>query len=135
MSLAALDSRFPKKRAVITGGASGLGLAAAELLAARGWNLALLDRDEARLATAARDLASRGSPQCETAVVDTTDEAAVRSAIDAFAGRFGGLDFALNSAGVVVAGDLLETPVADWQWIFASTSWASCTATALKPRT
>jgi len=117
MSLAALDSRFPMKRAVITGGASGLGLAAAGLLAARGWNLALLDRDGTRLAAATRDLASHGSPHCESAVVDTTDEAAVKSAIDGFAGRSGGLDFALNSAGVAVAGGLLETPATDWQWI------------------
>lgn len=102
---------------MITGAASGLGLAAAGLLASRGWNLALLDRDEARLADAVRDLTSLGSPHCDAVAVDTTDETAVKSAIDAFAGRFGGLDVALNSAGVAVAGDLLETPVADWQWI------------------
>jgi NAD(P)-dependent dehydrogenase (short-subunit alcohol dehydrogenase family) len=40
--LARLDARFPLKRAVITGGASGLGLAAAEWLAKRGWRIALL---------------------------------------------------------------------------------------------
>lgn len=117
MSLEVLDTRFPGKRAVITGAASGLGLAAAELLASRGWNLLLLDRDGAGLGAAARDLTSRGSPHCEAARVDTTDEIAVKLAIDAFAGRFGGLDFAFNSAGVAVAGDLLETPVADWHWI------------------
>ncbi len=117
MSLEVLDTRFPGKRAVITGAASGLGFAAAEFLASRGWNLALLDRDEARLAAAARDLTNRGSPYCVAAIVDTTDESSVKTAIDAFAGRFGGLDFALNSAGVAVAGDFLETPVADWQWI------------------
>jgi len=49
--------------------------------------------------------------------VDTTDEAAVRFAVDSFAGRVGGLDLALNSAGVAVAGTLLETPAADWHWI------------------
>ncbi len=56
MSLAALDSRFPKKRAVITGGASGPGFAAAELLASHGWKFALLDRDGSQLTAAARDL-------------------------------------------------------------------------------
>lgn len=117
MSLEALDSRFPRKRAVITGAASGLGPATAELLAARCWNLALLDRDAGRLAGAAENLRARGNTRCEPFVVDTTDEVAVRSAIDAFASRCGGLDFALNSAGVAVAGDLLETPTADWQWI------------------
>lgn len=112
-----LDTRFPRKRAVITGGASGLGLATAEILAARGWRLALLDLDAARLETAAAALRTRGSPLCETLALDTTDEAAVKAAIDGFARRTGGLDFALNSAGVAVAGDLLETPAADWDWI------------------
>lgn len=111
MSLAALDRRFPQRRAVITGGASGLGLAMAELLAARGWKIALLDRDGERL----EQLAGR----FKTYTVDITDERAVAGAIDDFAAAVGGLDFALNSAGVAVAGDLLETTVADWQWILA----------------
>lgn len=117
MSLNALDSRFPNKRAVITGGASGLGLATAQLLAPRGWSLGLLDRDAERLAEAARQLRAKGSPQCVAYVVDTTDEQAVKTAIDAFAAKCGGLDLAMNSAGVAVAGDLLETSAADWKWI------------------
>ncbi len=116
MSLAALDTRFPGKRAVITGGASGLGLAAAEILAARGWRIALIDRDEARLASASEALRAMGSPHCEAFTVDTTDEATVRFAVDSFAARLGGLDLAMNCAGVGVAGGLLETPVSDWQW-------------------
>lgn len=117
MSLAALDTRFPAKRAVITGGASGLGLAAAELLAIRGWRLALLDRDEAGLASASEALRAMGSPHCEAFTVDTTDEAAVRFAVDSFTARLGGLDLAMNCAGVAVGGGLLETPVSDWEWI------------------
>lgn len=117
MSLTALDTRFPGKRAVITGGASGLGLAAAELLAGRGWRLALLDRDEAGLASASEALRAMGSPHCEAFTVDTTEEAAVRFAVDSFASRLGGLDLAMNCAGVAVAGGLLETPDSDWQWI------------------
>lgn len=117
MSLAALDARYPARRAVITGGASGLGLAAAELLAARGWRLALLDRDEPRLGSAAEALRALGSAHCEAFAVDVTDEPAVRFAVDAFAGRAGGLDLALNSAGVAAAGSLAETPLADWRWI------------------
>ena len=60
-----------------------------------------------------------GSPQCDTHIVDTTDEATVTAAINAFAARVGGVDLAMNSAGVAVAGDLLETSSADWQWILA----------------
>jgi NAD(P)-dependent dehydrogenase (short-subunit alcohol dehydrogenase family) len=117
MSLHGLDAKYPAKRAIITGGASGLGLATAELLSARGWRLGLLDRDAGRLAAVAAALRQRGSPLCETYAVDTTDEWAVRAAIDDFAVRCGGLDFAMNSAGVAVAGGLLETPAEDWEWI------------------
>ncbi len=119
MSLAALDMRFPEKRAVITGGASGLGLAAAELLATRHWRIALLDRDEAGLASASEALRAMGSPHCEAFTVDTTDEAVLRFAVDSFAARLGGLDLGMNCAGVAVAGGLLETPISDWQWILA----------------
>jgi len=119
MSLAALDAKFPLKRALITGGASGLGLATAELLAARGWRLGLLDRDATRLSAVAADLRTRGTPLCEIHAVDVTDGAAVKSAVDEFAARCGGLDFAMNSAGVAVAGGIIETPAADWDWIMS----------------
>jgi NAD(P)-dependent dehydrogenase (short-subunit alcohol dehydrogenase family) len=117
MDLALLDSKFPQKRALITGGASGLGLATAELLAMRGWRLCLLDRDTARLSGAAAALRAQGAPLCATHVVDVTDEAEVKFAVDSFAALCGGLDFAMNSAGVAVAGGMLETPAADWDWI------------------
>lgn len=117
MSLDRLDAKYPAKRALITGGASGLGFATAELLAGRGWRLGLLDRDTERLAGAAARLRAKGSPLCEGHAVDTTDETAVRFAIDGFAARCGGLDSAMNSAGVAVAGSMLETPAADWDWI------------------
>ena len=116
--LARLDARFPLRRAVITGGASGLGYAAAEWLARRGWRLALLDRDAARLGEAIRALTDLGAAAVDTHVVDTGDELAVKAAVDAFAHAVGGLDFALNAAGVAVAGSFLETPAEDWEWIF-----------------
>ena len=109
------SARFPARRAVITGGASGLGLAMAGLLAAEGWKLALLDRDEARLAEARQRLA--GAAELRTYALDTGDWEAVRDAVDDFANAHGGLDLALNSAGVAVAGLFLETPIQDWDWI------------------
>lgn len=109
------SARYPGRRAVITGGASGLGFAMAQLLAADGWNLALLDRDAVRLAEARGRLP--GAKNIRTYALDTGDEAAVAAAVDDFAAAHGGLDFALNSAGVAVAGLFLETPVEDWDWI------------------
>jgi len=112
-----LDTRFPFKRAVITGGASGLGYATAEWLARRGWRIALLDRDADRLASSAQLLASSGAAEVSTHIVDTGDEVAVTAAIDQFAAQHEGLDLAFNAAGVAVAGRFLETPPADWEWI------------------
>jgi NAD(P)-dependent dehydrogenase (short-subunit alcohol dehydrogenase family) len=115
--LARLDARFPLKRAVITGGASGLGFAAAGLLARSGWKLALLDRDAPRLGEAVGELTAAGAAEVTTHAVDTGDEHGVRAAVDEFAVRHGGLDFALNAAGVAAAGRFLETPPSDWEWI------------------
>jgi len=112
-----LDVRFPYRRAVITGGASGLGYATAALLAQQGWKLALLDRDAVRLGEAARSLAALGAADVSVHELDTGDEVAVQAAVDLFASRQGGLDLALNAAGVAVAGRFLETPPADWEWI------------------
>lgn len=112
-----LTARFPRRRAVITGGGSGLGLAAARLLAADGWKLALLDCDAARLTAAAQELPGIGAAEVATATVDTRDEAAVRRAIADFAIRHEGLDLALNAAGVAVGGTFMETPATDWEWV------------------
>jgi len=115
--LARLDDRFPERRAVITGGASGLGLAAAGWLARRGWRLCLLDLDAGRLGEAVRTLPALGAAEVSAHVVDIAEAAAVTEAVDAFAGAEGGLDLALNAAGVAVAGAFLDTPVVDWEWI------------------
>lgn len=70
-----------------------------------------------RLADAVLAIKAKGAAHCEGHAADIADEQAVRAAIDDFAARHGGLDFALNSAGVAVAGDLHETSMADWHWI------------------
>ena len=118
-SLARLDARFPSRRALVTGGASGLGLAVAGTLAVRGWHLGLLDLDGGRLQEAAARLAGAGAGSVWTRAVDTRDEPALRAAVDAFAAGRGGLDLAFNSAGVAVAGRFLETPAGDWDWVVA----------------
>ncbi len=85
---------FTNKRVLVTGAASGIGRACAELLAARGARLALLDRDGARLAAVARDLGGRAH------VVDLAESAAVGPAIAAAVSGLDGLDAAINAAGI-----------------------------------
>ena len=111
-----LTAALPGRRAFITGGASGLGLALATRLARDGWTLALLDRDGARLAQAAQALEEAGAAAVSVFVGDVSDEGACTRAVADFATKAGGLDLMVNNAGVAVAGRIEETPVADWRW-------------------
>jgi len=111
-----LNSRFPRKRAFITGAGSGLGLALAKALAADGWTLGLFDRDLERLTTVEAQLAEAGV----TLVAypgDVTQADELTVAINSFAATHDGLDFMINNAGVAGAGALMEVPLEDWRWI------------------
>jgi NAD(P)-dependent dehydrogenase (short-subunit alcohol dehydrogenase family) len=90
-------------KAVVTGGASGLGHAVAERIVADGGAVVLLDIDDARGAAAAERLGAAASyRRC-----DVSDEADVQAAIDAAATGMGGLNAAINCAGVLGAGRVL----------------------------
>src|SRR5688500_17980226 len=76
--------------ALITGGASGIGLATAKRLLEAGWKVALADRDEKLLADVAREL---GAPKrVFTSALDVTDEAAAEKVVAMSAEALGGLD-------------------------------------------
>jgi len=90
-------------RAVITGGASGLGLAVARHLVAAGGKVVLLDVQEAPGRAAAAALGSGAAfVRC-----DVTSEAEVNTAMDAAQASLGGLNLLVNCAGVVGAGRML----------------------------
>lgn len=112
----ALASAYPARRAFVTGGASGLGLAFATELARAGFTLGLLDRHAAPLAAAAEALRGAGAARVLTHVADVTDEPAFAAAVESFAAAAGGLDLMINNAGVAVAGTVEEIPLADWRW-------------------
>jgi NAD(P)-dependent dehydrogenase (short-subunit alcohol dehydrogenase family) len=90
-------------KAVVTGGASGLGLAVARRIVADGGRATLLDVQENLGRQAAAELGERASfVRC-----DVTDEAGVNGAVAAAHASMGGLNLAVNCAGVVGAGRLL----------------------------
>jgi NAD(P)-dependent dehydrogenase (short-subunit alcohol dehydrogenase family) len=105
----------PGKVAVVTGAASGIGLAAARRFASLGMRVCLADRDEARLAEAAAGLADA---DVDTSVVDVGDWVSV----DAFAAevteRFGPVSVLMNNAGVTGGGDALSNPDG-WERVMA----------------
>jgi 2-keto-3-deoxy-L-fuconate dehydrogenase len=94
-------------RALVTGGASGIGLAAASLLAERGARVAVLDRDVGGV-----------GPPLLALRADVTDDEAVRAAVEAAAERWGGLDVVVNNAGIGAAGTIEDNPDEEWRRVF-----------------
>jgi NAD(P)-dependent dehydrogenase (short-subunit alcohol dehydrogenase family) len=86
------------RTAIVTGGARGIGFAAAQKMLASGAAVALWDIDAAALAKAAAALARSG--RVHTAVVDLTDAAAVVDATAALLKDFGKIDILVNNAGI-----------------------------------
>lgn len=101
--------------AVITGGASGVGLAAAELLAGQGFHLLLADLNAEALETAASGLRTSGA-EVETQVVDVSDSRAVNALADqAFA--MGHVAVVMNNAGIGMGSSCWDDPEA-WRKTF-----------------
>ncbi len=94
------------RTAIITGGASGLGAAAAKELASRGAKVALLDQERAR--ELGEEFASSIGNAAVFAPADVTDEVAVDAAIELANERFGSIDICVNCAGIGVAGRTLD---------------------------
>ena len=112
-----LTQRYPGKRAFITGAASGLGLACAEILAREGWRLILTDIDAPRLDLVAQSMRNDGAAVAAMAC-DVRDQPAIRALIEQTASAAGGIDLAIHAAGVVVAGPFHSGSAEDWQWVF-----------------
>jgi NAD(P)-dependent dehydrogenase (short-subunit alcohol dehydrogenase family) len=100
-------SAAPLRRqiAVVTGAASGIGLATAEALLEQGAHVVLSDIDEERLQQAAKTLARFGS-QIATQRTDVTDEQAIAKLLATTLDQFGGLDLVVSNAGNAPSGVL-----------------------------
>jgi NAD(P)-dependent dehydrogenase (short-subunit alcohol dehydrogenase family) len=101
------------KHAFITGGGTGIGLASAKALAARGAKLTLAARNFARVEEAAS--AFEAHPVC----VDVANEASVNAAFDAARARFGPIDILINNAGITPSAPLHSMALSTWDEIIA----------------
>lgn len=101
-----MDLGLSGKRALITGGSRGIGLAIARALAVEGAAVGLVARDADGLAGAADDLRRQGATVA-TASADVMDTAGLSQAVDQIAGLLGGLDLLVaNAGGTVGPGNL-----------------------------
>jgi len=103
--------RLEGRRVLITGAASGIGRRTAELFAAEGAALTLLDLNREGLAEIARETRVLGVE------ADVTQEAAVSRAVEQGAAAMGGVDGVVNAAGIVIHGSVLDVGVAAWQHV------------------
>ena len=94
--------RFDGKAVIVTGGASGIGLATVKRLGSEGALVMIADLDQEKGDAAAEEVIHAGAPDAFAAACDVADEEAVERAVDAAIVRFGKLDVVVNNAGVMV---------------------------------
>ena len=93
-------------RALVTGGASGIGLAIATTFAAEGARVVVLDRSKDRPSSLPEAIGFVSA--------DVTDDAGVRAAVSAAAGELGGLDILVNNAGIGAQGSVESATDDEW---------------------
>jgi NAD(P)-dependent dehydrogenase (short-subunit alcohol dehydrogenase family) len=108
-------SDLRNKRALVTGAAQGLGRAIAGLFVERGARVVLADIDEEKVNKAASELGGAALPvRC-----DVTEGGQVAAAVALAVGEWGGLDIAVNNAGIEIGKPLVDTPDEEFDRLMA----------------
>ncbi|WP_171103451.1 SDR family oxidoreductase [Ruegeria sp. HKCCD7255] len=108
--------------AVITGGASGIGLAAAVKFAQMGMRIAIVDQDTEKLVTAANTVSAAGAADVMTSETDVSDRAQLEALERMVADRYGGTDILMNNAGVGGKSSTIGDPTA-WEKMLGVNLW------------
>ena len=99
-----MDLELTDRRALVTGGSSGIGLAVARALAAEGADLALVARRREKLEGAAEAVAAESGRRVIAAPADTGDDASVRAMVEQVLEELGGVDILVNAAATAATG-------------------------------
>jgi NADP-dependent 3-hydroxy acid dehydrogenase YdfG len=110
----AFTSQLSGRVAVITGASSGIGLATARLLAARGAKVAVLARRRETLDRLVDEIRKAGG-EAMALTVDVTDQASVDAAATAVEQSYGPASLVFNNAGVMLPGAIEENKMQEWE--------------------
>jgi len=110
------------KTAVITGGASGIGLALAERFGAEGMNVVIADVEQSALDAASDQLIAAGI-SCAAMRCDVSDRNAVEALADFAYDEFGAVHVLCNNAGVVHRALTWEATIESWEWVLGVDLW------------
>ncbi|HYB69870.1 MAG TPA: bifunctional rhamnulose-1-phosphate aldolase/short-chain dehydrogenase [Candidatus Bathyarchaeia archaeon] len=120
LSLAPPEKELARRIALVTGGASGIGRAAAQRLAAEGAHVVVGDLDAAGARKAAEDIvAAHGAGRAIGLGMDVTSEVSVRAAFEEGVLAYGGLDIVVSNAGTAHSAPVDRMELADWERSFA----------------
>ena len=99
-----MDLELTGRRALVTGGSRGIGLAVGRALAAEGADVALVARGEDALRSAAEDVAARERAPRDRRAADTGDDASVAAMVGEVVAQLGGVDILVNAAATPATG-------------------------------
>lgn len=106
--------RFQDKVAIVTGAASGIGLATAKRLASEGCRIVIVDLKGDKADDAASEVKQAGAPDAIGVECDVSRDDQVASAVNAATTKFGRLDVVVNNAGLMVFKPITEHTEDDW---------------------
>ncbi len=109
--------RLTRKKAIVTGGASGIGRAIALSFAGEGADVAIFDYDLAKAQAVADEMAAETKQKLFAVACDVGDGNQVARACTEADGLLGAVDILVNNAGIIRQNEVLNTPEEEWDWI------------------
>jgi len=113
-----MDLELKGKRAIITGGSIGIGLAVANALASEGVDVAILARNKERVESEAAEIGRSHHVRSLGVSADVSRSSDIDAAMERIAGAFDGVDILINNAGTGTSETIMEAPDDKWQYFW-----------------